>query len=298
MSDRQRAFDSYVRYLRVEKGLAPNSVAAYRLDVSQFLDFLDERGIPDLGAVDKPLLLEFLQTLYARLSPRSIRRKIVSLRSFFRFLLLDGYLQSDPTETLESPRTWQTLPHYLTAEQVEALLSAPDASTRNGFRDKTMLEVLYATGLRVSELVNLKTEDVDFVYGLVRTMGKGSRERLVPLGDEAAACVHEYLDRVRPQLARRRTPSPYLFLSQKGGPMTRQNFWNIVKKLGLEAGLTGKLSPHVLRHSFATHLVEHGADLRAVQLMLGHADISTTQIYTHVARERLKRVYERFHPRA
>ncbi len=298
MKNWQRTFESYLSYLRVEKGLSPNTVAAYRLDVGQFLQFLSQRGSPAPPQVDKDLLVDFLQTLYARVSARSVRRKIVSLRSFFRFLQLDGFTEHDPTETLESPRTWWTLPRYLTPSQVEALLAAPDRSTRNGYRDRTMLEVLYATGLRVSELVRLRTEDLNFEYGFVRTLGKGSRERLVPLGEVAFAHVREYLERVRPKLARGRRPSHYLFLSQKGGPMTRQNFWSIVTRLGRQAGLEGKLSPHVLRHSFATHLLENGADLRAVQLMLGHADISTTQIYTHVTRERLKKIYDRFHPRA
>ncbi len=298
MKNWQRTFESYLSYLRVEKGLSPNTVAAYRLDVGQFLQFLSQRGSPAPPQVDKDLLVDFLQTLYARVSARSVRRKIVSLRSFFRFLQLDGFTEHDPTETLESPRTWRTLPRYLTPSQVEALLAAPDRSTRNGYRDRTMLEVLYATGLRVSELVRLRTEDLNFEYGFVRTLGKGSRERLVPLGEVAFAHVREYLERVRPKLARGRRPSHYLFLSQKGGPMTRQNFWSIVTRLGRQAGLEGKLSPHVLRHSFATHLLENGADLRAVQLMLGHADISTTQIYTHVTRERLKKIYDRFHPRA
>lgn len=297
MSDWERAFDGYLNYLRVEKGLADNTVAAYRRDTAQFLEFAAKQR-RSLKQVDRGFLLEYLQCLYARVSATTVRRKIVSLRSFFRFLLLDGYVQEDPTETLQSPRTWRALPHYLTPHQVEELLAAPDLSTRNGFRDRTMLEVLYATGLRVSELVKIAVEDVNFEYGLVRTSGKGAKDRIVPLGETALSFVRRYLATVRPQLAKGKGPSRYLFLSQKGGCMTRQNFWVIVTRLGRRAGLKGKLSPHVLRHSFATHLLENGADLRAVQMMLGHADVSTTQIYTHVTRERLKRIYDEHHPRA
>lgn len=292
-----RAFESYLNYLRIERALADNTVDAYRRDVSDFLRFLGDRQVA-LENVDKAHLSQYLQRLYGNLAPRSVGRKIVSLRSFFRFLLLDGYLDRDPTETLESPRTWRTLPKFLSKDEVEALLDAPDLSTPHGLRNRTMLEVLYATGLRVSELVNLKISEINFEVGFLQTLGKGSKERIVPFGDSASEFMRRYLEEARPHFARGRRPNLHLFLSQQGGPMTRQNFWLIVDNLGRRLGIAHKLSPHVLRHSFATHLLENGADLRAVQMMLGHADISTTQIYTHVTRERLKRIYDKFHPRA
>ena len=287
---------SYLGYLRVEKGLAENTVVAYRRDVSHFLDCLKSSRVA-LEEVDRRRLQDYLIELYGEVSPRTMARRIVALRSFFRFLLLDGYLSQDPTETLESPRLWRSLPSYLTAQQVEQLLALPDVTTSLGLRNRAMLEVLYGSGLRVSELVNLKIQDLRLDLGIVRTMGKGSKERLVPVGDSAREWVERYLAQSRTHLARRRAPTQVLFLSQKGGAMSRQNFWNIVRGFAGQMGVS-KLSPHVLRHSFATHLLENGADLRAVQLMLGHADISTTQIYTHVTRERLRKIYDQFHPRA
>ncbi len=287
---------SYLAYLRVEKGLADNTVVAYRRDIRQFLECLENSRVA-LDQVDRQQVQDYLRELYGEVSPRTMARRIVALRSFFRFLLLDGYLSQDPTETLEAPRIWRSLPSYLTAEQVEELLALPDVARPLGLRNRAMLEVLYASGLRVSELVNLKIQDVRLDLGILRTMGKGSKERLVPVGDSARDWVERYLAQSRVHLARRRASTPILFLSQKGGAMTRQNFWNIVRGFASQLGVS-KLSPHVLRHSFATHLLEHGADLRAVQLMLGHADISTTQIYTHVTRERLRKIYDQHHPRA
>ena len=287
---------SYLAYLRVEKGLADNTVVAYRRDIRQFLECLENSRVA-LDQVDRQQVQDYLRELYGEVSPRTMARRIVALRSFFRFLLLDGYLSQDPTETLEAPRIWRSLPSYLTAEQVEELLALPDVARPLGLRNRAMLEVLYASGLRVSELVNLKIQDVRLDLGILRTMGKGSKERLVPVGASARDWVERYLAQSRVHLARRRALTPILFLSQKGGAMTRQNFWNIVRGFASQLGVS-KLSPHVLRHSFATHLLEHGADLRAVQLMLGHADISTTQIYTHVTRERLRKIYDQHHPRA
>ncbi len=292
---KERAVDSYLSYLQVERGLSANTVQAYRSDLEAFLSFLESRG-RELEEVERRDLTDYLQSLYARLSPRSVTRKVVSLRSFFRFLLLDGYLQHDPSETLESPRAWLSLPKHLTASEVEALLAAPDVESRFGQRDRTMLEVLYATGLRVSELVNLRVDQVNLEAGFVRVMGKGSKERLVPLGDSAVCWLRRYLKGGRSLF--KGNSNPHLFLSQQGGPMTRQNFWSIIKRLGRRIGIEEKLSPHVVRHSFATHLLENGADLRAVQLMLGHSDISTTQIYTHITRERMKKIYDEHHPRA
>ncbi len=293
----ERAFQSYLNHLEVERGLARNTLEAYRRDGEGFLAFLQAKGWV-LADVGRDNLFEYVRHLHLRLSVRSISRKIVSLRSLYRFLLLDGYISEDPTETLDSPRTWRTLPTYLTQAEVETLLAAPELSKPHGLRDRTMLEVLYATGLRVSELVGLQIREVDLEASFLRTLGKGSKERLVPLGDSAIDYLGRYLRESRPYFLRGRMASPFLFLTQQGGPMTRQYFWQLIVKYGTRSSLSKKLSPHVLRHSFATHLLENGADLRAVQLMLGHTDISTTQIYTHVTRERLKQIYQKFHPRA
>jgi integrase/recombinase XerD len=293
----ERAFKNYLNYLQVERGLASNTVEAYRRDVGEFLSFVRSRKWT-LEGVRKPELAAYIQHLYGALSARSVMRKIVSLRSFFRFLLLDGYLQEDPSETLQSPRVWRTLPNYLTEDEVEQLLEQPQLSTPYGLRDRAMLEVLYATGLRVSELVGIRLEEINFELGCLRTLGKGSKERIVPLGGSAVRFLEKYLKEARGHFLRRRTASPFLFVTQQGDSMTRQYFWMLVRKYGKGIGIAKKISPHVLRHSFATHLLNHGADLRAVQMMLGHADISTTQIYTHVSRERLKEIYARHHPRA
>lgn len=293
----QQAFENYLNYLQVERGLSPNTLQAYRKDIEVFLDFARSKEW-ELERLQQQELSQFIQHLYGNLSPRSVRRKISSLRSFFAFLLMDGYLQHDPTETLESPRVWLNLPKYLTEKEVEDLLGGPDLGSPHGLRDRAMLELLYATGLRVSELIRLQTDEVNFEGGFLRTTGKGSKERIVPLGSSAVQYLQCYIGKARAHFLRRRRPNRFLFLTQQGGPMTRQYFWILVKRYARESGMGKTLSPHVLRHSFATHLLEHGADLRAVQMMLGHADISTTQIYTHVTRERLKQVYDRHHPRA
>lgn len=298
MTEQERIFLSYLNYLQVERGLSVNTLQAYRRDILDFLSFLNDRKL-GLREVRKGELSSYLQTLYAHLSARSVARKIVSLRSFYRYLLLDKYVNEDPTENLDSPSTWRTLPKYLTLEEVDLLLQQPDVAVPLGLRDRTMLEVLYATGLRVTELVRLQAADLNLDVGFLRTMGKGSKERLVPIGDSALAFIRRYLAEARPQLLRKRLNSAFLFVTRQGKPMSRVYFWMMIDKYGGQAGIDKRrLSPHVLRHSFATHLLERGADLRAVQLMLGHADISTTQIYTHVTRERLKKVYDKYHPRS
>jgi integrase/recombinase XerD len=286
----------YLGYLRVERGLAANTIAAYRRDVSEFLEFLAASGL-EPTRVRKEDLSVFLRELYGRVAVRSVARKIVSLRSFYRYLVLDGLAAVDPTENLESPRTWRALPTHLSQEEVSRLLAQPDLSRPHGVRDRAMLEVLYATGLRVSELVKLKLEELNFEIGFLRIVGKGNKERLVPLGETALDYVSLYLREAYPRFRRKAPGSKYLFLTQRGGPMSRQYFWMVVERMGRRIGVGDRLSPHVLRHSFATHLLENGADLRSVQMMLGHADISTTQIYTHVTRERMIRIYDRFHPR-
>ena len=287
--------DAFIDFLSVERGLSPNTIEAYFLDTREFLGFISHRKV-DFREVTRENISDFLQFLYTDRSPRTVGRKIVTLRTFYRFLLQDGYVDHDPTENLEAPKTWKTLPKYLTQDEVEALLSQPDRSTILGLRDRTMLEILYATGLRVTELVSLQAGEINLEAGIIRTFGKGNKERFVPLGETARDFIEEYREKALPQLRKKSPSSPYFFISQKGTPLSRQHFWLLLKKYGRLAGIRKPLSPHVIRHSFATHLLENGADLRSVQVMLGHSSISTTQIYTHITRERLKKIYDEFHP--
>ena len=289
------ALDAFIDFLSVERGLSPNTIEAYFLDTREFLRYLARRRI-DFRVVSKDIISEFLQFLYSDKSPRSVSRKIVTLRTLYRFLLQDGYVDHDPTETLESPKTWKTLPKYLTQDEVELLLNQPDTGRILGLRDRAMLEILYATGLRVTELVSLQAGDINMEAGIIRTVGKGNKERFVPLGETAREFIEKYRAQALPELKKKSPSSPYLFISQKGTPLSRQHFWLLIRKYGKLAGIKKNLSPHVLRHSFATHLLENGADLRSVQVMLGHSSISTTQIYTHITRERLKKIYDEFHP--
>jgi integrase/recombinase XerD len=297
----QAAVRAFLSYLRIEKGLSDNTLRAYGRDLAKFAAFAERRARA-LREITRDDLVDFLGELYRRkLDSRSVARHVVSLRGFFKFAAREGLRKADPAENLESPRIWKTLPGCLSMDEVERLLKLPDAATPQGARDKAMLEVLYSTGLRVSELVRLRTADLDLNAGCLRCIGKGDRERLVPLGRQAVAAVDHYLREARPKFFRTdraAAGAAYLFLTRRGAPMSRVAFWMLVKRYGARAGLRQKLSPHKLRHSFATHLLERGADLRSVQLMLGHADISTTQIYTHVIQERLKQIYKAHHPRA
>jgi integrase/recombinase XerD len=289
--------NEFVDYVRVEKGLAPNSVTSYHRDLSEFIVHLRELG-RDLSDVGREEIRSYLALLYHRgLGARSVARHLVSLRNFFRFLLKDGKIEQNPAAEVDAPRLDQNLPKYLTAEEVEVLLRQPDVSTPLGLRDKALLEVLYATGMRVSELVSLRWEDFESGVGVVHCRGKGGKERLIPVGKAALRALEEYVQRGRTGLARRRNVS-FLFLNRAGGKLSRVGFWKLISKYGRRAGITTSLTPHLVRHSFATHLLERGADLRSIQLMLGHSDISTTQIYTHVMKERLKQVYHTHHPRA
>jgi len=286
----------FLDYLAVEKGLARNSLSAYRVDLRHFGHWLADQRL-ELDAVHRVHIVKYFQSLRtAGISARSVARALAAIRGLFRFLVAERHLKGDPTENLENPKLWSTLPKSLQPAEVEALLRAPDRSAVDGLRDAAMLELLYATGLRVSELIRVRIDDVVMDAGFLRTMGKGSKERIVPFGDAARDAMLAYLDRGRPELVRQ--PDVHLFLSRRGRPMSRQAFWMKIVRYAREAGITSHISPHVLRHSFATHLLENGADLRSVQLMLGHADISTTQIYTHVSRARLQKMYEQYHPRA
>jgi integrase/recombinase XerD len=280
----------------VERGLSSASVAAYRADLTAFGEFLAGRRL-EASRTSRAELARYLRSLAARgLSARSASRALSAIRGFYAFAAAHLGFEEDPTVDLPNPRVGVALPKSLGEEEVEALLLAPDPRGPLGLRDKAMLELLYASGLRVSEIVSLPRDRVDMANGILRITGKGGKERLVPFGKSAARWLGRYLEVGRPPLDRRR--SPHLFLSARGAAMTRQRFWQIIERYGRQAGIRSRLTPHVLRHAFATHLLEHGADLRALQMMLGHADIATTQIYTSVSRGRLRRVYDEFHPRA
>ncbi|HVE72783.1 MAG TPA: site-specific tyrosine recombinase XerD [Thermoanaerobaculia bacterium] len=286
----------FLDYLAVEKGLAKNSLASYAIDLRHFGHHLNDAKL-ELDCVERVHIVKYFQLLRgAGISARSVARALAAIRGLFRFLVAERHLKTDPTENIENPKLWSTLPKSLQPSEIEALLAAPDLSTPDGLRDAAMLELLYATGLRVSELIKVRIDEVVMDAGFLRTMGKGSKERIVPFGDTAKDAIVRYIERGRSDLAK--DNDPHLFLSRLGRPMTRQSFWMKITRYAREAGIKSHISPHVLRHSFATHLLENGADLRSVQMMLGHADISTTQIYTHVSRARLQKLYETFHPRA
>jgi len=288
----------YLAYLAVERGLAENSLAAYGRDLRRTTGYLKQAGASSFPQVSRGLVARLLFWLREEgLAPRTVARHIASLRGLFRYLLAQGHVKEDPTAHLETPSPWARLPGVLSQDEVERLLAAPLTSGHLGIRNKAMLELLYAAGLRVSELVTLRLSDVDLEVGYVRCRGKGSKERVVPLGAEAQTWARRYLATARPLLARGHSSSA-LFLNRFGRPLTRQGFWKLLRAYASAAGIGRRVTPHTLRHSFATHLLERGADLRAVQMMLGHADISTTQIYTHVSRAHLKAVYNRYHPRA
>jgi integrase/recombinase XerD len=285
----------FLSYLRVEKGLSQNTLLAYQNDLEKLSRFAKERG-KDLLSLERDDVKDFIKHLHeSGLEAKSIGRTLVTVRNLYKFLLLDGFLKRDPSENIETPKSWQSLPKFLIREEVESLLESPDTSTQTGLRDKAMLEVLYATGVRVSELVALKMNDLNLDLGLLTTLGKGSKERTIPMGKSAIGWIKKYLP-IRHQMLGN-TTSPYLFINPKGKAISRQGFWKIIVEYGDKARI-GHITPHLLRHSFATHLLENGADLRSVQMMLGHSDISTTQIYTHITNERLKEIYKKFHPRA
>jgi integrase/recombinase XerD len=289
--------DLFLNYLVVEKGLAGNTLESYSRDIVKYLEFLESRGC---GTPDKIRSLDvatFIASLKdAGLGARSRARALSSVRMFHRYLVIENYCETNPSTIIEAPRTIRKLPEVLNLREVDALLAAAAGTDAVDIRDRSMLDLLYATGLRVSELVALKLVNVNTTAGYLLTYGKGDKERLVPMGESASSSVAEYIGAVR-RGQDRRGDNQFLFLTRLGDRMSRQSFWNIIKKRAKQAGIGKNISPHTLRHSFATHLLENGADLRSVQIMLGHADLSTTQIYTHVTRERLKRIHEEFHPR-
>lgn len=293
--------DLFLKYLSAELRLAPNTYnKSYRYDLNSFAGFLEKRTIEDPKQIDKSHIRDYISWCRNNhLASRSISRRISTLRTFFRFLLAENYIDSDPTSMIEHPKQGRILPKTLTVNEVDALLSVSEKLDRGnllGARNHVMLHLLYATGLRVSELVNLPLVSFNRHSGNLRVLGKGGKERLVPIGEQARVLLEEYLDHIRPRLLHGKT-SPSLFITRQGRAMTRNRYWQILKDIGRQAGINKNVSPHGLRHSFATHLLENGADLRSVQLMLGHSDISTTQLYTHVERSRLKSIHKKFHPR-
>jgi integrase/recombinase XerD len=296
---RESSVDAYLTHLAVERRLATNSVDSYARDLVFLAEFAAGEGIP-IERLTRPQLEQLVRNLMAEgRSPRSVARAIACFRGFYRFLALGGRIKESPAIELRAPRAFTTLPRHLSVEEVDRLLAQPDVTTPRGLRDRALIELLYATGLRVSELVSLRPADVNLDASYLTCTGKGEKQRIVPMGDEASDWVRRYLREARPQLLGKRS-SPRLFVNaRRGGPgLTRMGFWKILKGYGRRADVTREISPHMLRHSFATHLLERGADLRAIQMMLGHADLSTTQIYTHVLQQRMRTVYDRFHPRA
>jgi integrase/recombinase XerD len=291
--------DAYLTHLTVERRLAANSVESYARDLHLLAEFAAGKGtaLEDLSRTDLEALVRSLMA--EGRSPRSVARAVACFRGFYRFLVIDGRLKTNPADDLRPPRAWKALPRYLSVEDVDQLIAQPDVSTARGLRDRALIELLYATGMRVSELVALRPADVNLDASYLTCTGKGDKQRIVPIGDEAARWVRQYVRESRAALLRKRV-SPRLFVNARGGGpgLTRVGFWKILKGYARQAGLTRTLSPHMLRHSFATHLLERGADLRAIQMMLGHADLSTTQIYTHVLEQRMRTIYDRFHPRA
>ena len=288
--------DQFLDAVWLESGLSANTLAAYRTDLKKISDWLEKRK-QSLDKATKVELFDYLaHTVRSGISARSSARQLSSLRRFYRYLAREGIAESDPTSDLESPVIGKTLPKTLSESSVEQLLAAPAENTALGIRDRAMLETIYASGLRVSELVNLALSELDSTAGLVRVTGKGGRERIVPLGEEALAHLGQYLNDARPELLRDRV-SEAVFVTRRGGPMSRQAFWQLIKRYATVAGVDEALSPHSLRHAFATHLLNHGADLRSVQMLLGHSNLSTTQIYTHVARARLQSLHAEHHPR-
>ena len=293
----EQLLDQFLHFLIVEKGLSKNTIEAYSHGLTRFLNHLRGKGVQEIRDVDKFHVRGFLLALKKKnLAAKSIVRNLVAIRTFFRFLIEEGILETNPVEELESPKVAKTLPEILTLKEIEQILEQPNLQTPLGIRDRAMLEMLYATGMRVSELTHLPTHQVNLEGGYVLLYGKGSKERIVPLGSEAMKWVTQYLKTARGILAKGKE-SPSLFINRSGKGMSRQGFWKNLKDYGRRAGLRKRITPHLLRHSFASHLLERGADLRSVQMMLGHVDISTTQIYTHVTGERLKKIHQRYHPR-
>lgn len=290
--------DEYLKFIQLEKGLSSNTIGAYRRDLNKYITYLQDHKITHIDFVDRQTLQQCLGFLHDEgASTKSLARFISTVRSFHQFALREKYAAKDPTVLIETPKYDRKLPDVLAVDEILRLLDAPDLSKNNGYRDRTILELLYATGMRVTELIDLKVENVNLIMGFVKVFGKGGKERIVPLGDTVIDYLSTYLETVRPQLLKT-TVTNTLFLNLHGKPLSRQGIWKMIKQNGIKANINKTLTPHTMRHSFATHLLENGADLRAVQEMLGHSDISTTQLYTHVSKSQIRKMYNEFHPRA
>ncbi|MFA5177240.1 MAG: site-specific tyrosine recombinase XerD [Candidatus Omnitrophota bacterium] len=289
--------DTFLNYLSVERGLSNNTIISYREDLNTYLDFIEKSDIDVLSKISKNNITNFMFAQKEKgIGANSIARRLAAIRMFHRFLTRERILKSDPSTLIESPKLWKRVPETLSLNEVEALIAQPNVRDIQGIRDKAILETLYATGMRVSEAVNLKKDNVNLDIGFLRCIGKGSKERVIPLGKKAIASIQRYLEVSRPKFLKDKE-SEFLFVSRFGKKISRQSFWKIIKKHAQAARIKKPIKPHILRHSFATHLLEHGADLRSVQEMLGHSNISTTQIYTHINKDRLKSVHKQFHPR-
>jgi integrase/recombinase XerD len=290
--------EEFLNYLSVEKGLSDNTLSAYRTDLGKYTSFLKKRNKADIAQTTKDDITDFIMSQKdSGISPASIGRYLAAIKGFYRFLALERYIKTDVSSVLEGPKLWQKLPDVLSLDEVEKILSLPNLKDSWGIRDKAALELLYATGMRVSEIANLKLENINLDVGFIKCKGKGQKERIIPLGKKAKIALERYINKVRPNLEKKTKPSDVLFISRLGRGISRQSFWKMIKKYVQKARIKKDVSPHSLRHSFATHLLERGADLRIVQEMLGHANISTTQIYTHINKERLKSIHKKYHPR-
>ena len=294
----EHLLDQFLNYLVVERGLSPNTLESYSRDLIKYLEYLSRKCIKDINETSDLTVISFFTSLKKDgLSNRSIARNLSSIKMFYKFLAEDHHIKSNPTLNIETPKRESKLPQVLSMEEVDSLLKIPGRNTPLGLRDAALLELLYATGLRVSEIISLPLNNINLEAGYLIAYGKGSKERLVPIGEVAQNLIKEYLEKARPALLKKKQ-SNYLFITRSTKPMTRQGFWKLIKKYALAAGINKNISPHTLRHSFASHLLERGADLRSVQIMLGHSDISSTQIYTHVTTERLKKIHNQYHPRS
>lgn len=294
----KETLEEYLRFIQIEKGLSQNTIAAYRRDLNHYFNYLESQKITHLDFVDRDTIQLWFGVLHDEgRSSKSIARFTSTVRSFHQFALREKYSKHDPTVLIETPKYERKLPDILTVDEVTRLLETPQLDKLNGYRDRTMLELLYATGMRVSELIHIEVEDINLMMGFVKVFGKGKKERIVPLGETVIEYLEYYMQNIRPKLLKKNVTHT-LLLNVHGNPLSRQGVWKIIKQTGLKAGIYKSLTPHTLRHSFATHLLENGADLRAVQEMLGHSDISTTQLYTHVSSTQIRKIYQQFHPRA
>ena len=294
----EELIDEFINYLSVERGLSQNTQISYKRDLNKYISYLKSKGINSMQTTTRKQITDFIMNLKdSGLSANSISRNLAAIKSFHRFLVIERYIKDDVTSVMDSPKLWKKLPEALNLEEVERLLSKPNLKDWLGIRDKAALELMYATGMRVSELVDLKLDNVNLDVGFIKCKGKGQKERIIPVGRKAITAIERYLNKIRPKLVKKKENVQHLFLTRLGRKMSRQTFWKIIKKYLKKAKIKKEVSPHTLRHSFATHLLERGADLRVVQELLGHANISTTQIYTHINKERLKSIHRKYHPR-